>query len=332
MADARDPIESAADGSQDLYDITTWEERTSLDGAAVALYWLITRSLKWLLVLVALGFLVAIGGLAALSEPAIGLLTVLSVVPVFGLAVYVYYSDVTTSEPLSLLVTTFVLSVLFATFAALVNTTAEGLFDPFGFVGLVLFYFLIVGPGEEAVKLLAVRLHAYTDSRFDAVVDGAVYGAVAGLGFATIENSLYILSRLAETDQLAELSFGLGAVATGGDITAIRALAGPGHVIYSSIAGYYLGLAKFNPGNRGPIVVKGLLIAALIHATYNSTAGLGGALVGSVTGLPQLWSFFVFVIVFDGIFGLYLLRKIWRYRRAYDETNAGTDPVFERAR
>ena len=323
MSDQRDPVESAADGSRDLYDVATWEERTSVDGAAVALYWLLTRGAKWIMVLLALAILVWIGGLAAFTEPAVGMLTLLSVVPALALTLYVYRSDVTTREPLSLLVTTFILSILFATFAAIVNTAARDLFAPLGAVGLVLFYFLIVGPGEETVKLLAVRLYAYTDTRFDSVVDGTVYGAISGLGFATIENSLYIVMQLQETGELAELSLGVGAIAAGGDIAAIRALAGPGHVIYSAIAGYYLGLAKFNPENRGPIIVKGLLLAAAIHATYNSTVGIGSFAIASVTGLPSLASFFLFVIIFDGIFGLYLLRKIWHYRSVYHAVDAG---------
>lgn len=325
MDDPRDPVESAADGRLDLYDIANWEERTSIDGAAVALYWLLIRAAKWIVVAVAFGILAGIGGLAALSDPAVGLLTVLSVVPAAGLAGYVYYSDVTSGEPLSLLVTTFLLSILLATFAALVNSTAQRYFQPLGPLGLPLFYFLIVGPGEETVKLLAVRLYAYTDRRFNAVVDGAVYGAVAGLGFATIENAIYILQRLSDSGALAELSFGITAITTGGDITAIRALAGPGHVIYAATAGYYLGLAKFNPENRGPIVVKGLLIATFIHATYNTTVGPGSYLLSSLTGLPDLGGFLVYVLLFDGIFGFYLLRKIWRYRHAYNETNAAVD-------
>jgi len=149
-----------------------------------------------------------------------------------------------------------------------------------------------------------------------------VYGAIAGLGFATIENSIYILQRLSESGALAELSFGLTAITTGGDITALRALAGPGHVIYSATAGYYLGLAKFNPDNRGPIVVKGLLLATVIHATYNTTVGPGSYLVSSLTGLPDLGGFLVYVLLYDGVFGFFILRKLWRYRHAYNETGA----------
>jgi len=328
MPSRSDPVESRADDDRDLYDIATWEERTSLDGLSVALHWLITRSAKALVVFVALlGLLAILGsfGLGLVSDPAIAMLVGLSAIPAFGLAAYVYVSDVTTGEPLSLLVATFLLSILTATFAAVLNSYAQPFFDPFGFPGLVLFFFVIVGPIEESVKLLAVRLYAYTDDRFDAVIDGAVYGAIAGLGFVVIENLVYI----AQNVEMSELTLGIAVLGAGDGIAALRALAGPGHVIYSAFAGYYLGLAKFNPGNRGPIVVKGLVIAAVIHALYNSLVGPVTTVLSLATGLPQLASLFVFVILFQGAFGYVLLRKIRRYRDAYLETRDAVDPAVE---
>jgi RsiW-degrading membrane proteinase PrsW (M82 family) len=313
MAERRDPVERASDGSKDLYDISTWEERTSVDGLSVALYRLFAASARFIIVAVAFLLLVGIGGFAAVTNLEIGVLTVLSAIPALGLAAYVYYSDVTTNEPLSLLVGTFLLGVLTANFAAVLNGALQPFFQGLGFLGTVLFFYIVVGPVEEIVKLLAVRLYAYTDDRFDSVVDGAVYGAMAGLGFAFIENALYITREL----PTAELDLGLGLIGMGGGITAVRALAGPGHVIYSAIAGYYLGLAKYNRENRGPIVVKGLLIAAFVHATYNATVGIGSGLISTFTPLSGLWAFLAYVIVYDSVFGLYLIRKIRRYRQAY---------------
>jgi RsiW-degrading membrane proteinase PrsW (M82 family) len=165
------------------------------------------------------------------------------------------------------------------------------------------------------VKLLAVRLYAYRSPAFDAVIDGAVYGAVAGLGFATIENAVYI------SGQTQGIGDPLNLVATGGAITAVRALAGPGHVIYSAFAGYYLGLARFNPDRAGPIVVKGLLIAALIHALYNTLSSVAPQLIAGYFGIPWFLGFLGFVLVYDGLFGLILLRKIERYRRAYRDAH-----------
>ena len=328
MPSRSDPVESRADDDRDLYDIATWEERTSLDGLSVALYWLITRSAKALVVLVAfVALLLILGsfGLGLLFDPAVAMLVGLSAIPAFGLAAYVYVSDVTTGEPLSLLVATFLLSILTATFAAILNSVTQPYFEPLGFLGLVLFFFVIVGPVEETVKLLAVRLYAYTDDRFDAVIDGAVYGAIAGLGFVVIENLVYI----AQTVELEELTFGVSALTAGDGITAIRALAGPGHVIYSAFAGYYLGLAKFNPEHRGPIIVKGLVVAAAIHALYNTLVGPVVSVVSAVTGLPRVPSLLLFVLAFQGAFGYVLLRKIWRYRDAYRETRDAVAPTVE---
>ncbi|RAW44234.1 PrsW family intramembrane metalloprotease [Halorubrum sp. 48-1-W] len=316
MDSRSDPIQRADDEGRDLYDVATWEERTSLDGLSVALYWLLTRSAKALVVLLAGIILLAIFGsfgAGLLVDRTMAALLALSAIPAFGLAVYVYASDVTTGEPLSLLVATFLLSVLTATFAAVLNGFARPFFEPLGFLGLVLFFFVIVGPIEETVKLLAVRLYAYNDARFDAVIDGAVYGAIAGLGFAVIENLLYI----AQNVDIGELAFGLAALGAGDGIAALRALAGPGHVVYSAFAGYYLGLAKFNPENRGPIVIKGLVIAATIHALYNTLVGPATVVISSVSGLPQIPALFVFVVVFQGAFGYLLVRKLRRYRDVY---------------
>ncbi|ELZ41515.1 hypothetical protein C463_12577 [Halorubrum californiense DSM 19288] len=319
MPSDEDPIASRADDDRDLYDVATWEERTSLDGLSVALHWFITRSAKALVVLVAfVGLLAILGsfGLGLLFDPAIAILLGLSVIPALGLAAYVYVSDVTTAEPLSLLVATFLLSILTATFAAVLNSVLQPSFRPFGFLGLVVFFFVVVGPIEESVKLLAVRLYAYTDERFDAVIDGAVYGAIAGLGFVVIENFVYI----AQNVDMAELTVGIATLGAGDGIAALRALAGPGHVVYSAFAGYYLGLAKFNPENRGPIIVKGLVLAAAIHALYNTLVGPVTGVASALLGLPQVVALFGFVVVFQGAFGYVLLRKIRRYRDAYLDT------------
>ncbi|MFB6131097.1 MAG: PrsW family intramembrane metalloprotease, partial [Salinigranum sp.] len=310
MTARRDPVQEATDASVDLYDIATWEERTSLDGLAVALYRLLVGGTRLAVVLLALLILGTLGGLSALTNPQVGALTGLSAIPALGLAAYVWYSDVTTPEPLSLLVVTFLLGMLTANFAAVVNSVLGDQFRAAGPIGMVVFFYLVVGPVEETVKLLAVRLWAFESASFDAVVDGAVYGAMAGLGFATIENALYITRNLggAAGNSL------VGLIGAGAGITAIRALAGPGHVIYSAFAGYYLGLAKFNSDDAGPIAVKGLLIAAFIHGTYNTLVTYLPFGIGTVASELQ---FFGFILVFDGVIVYALYRKLRRYRSHY---------------
>jgi RsiW-degrading membrane proteinase PrsW (M82 family) len=320
MDKRRDPVEARDDGSLDLYDISTWDVRTRLDRLSLRIYNGLIAGGRALLLVAAVLILVtqfALGGLGTVTDPVIGAFVLLSVVPAALLAAYVWYADITTQEPLELIVATFVLGILFAGFAGLLNPLLGGVvatvgsgFGAFPSLGLVLLFYLVVGPVEETVKLLAVRLYSYRDERFDAVIDGAVYGAVAGLGFATIENAIYITGTI-------EQAGAADVVGTGSAIATVRALAGPGHVIYSAFAGYYLGLAKFNRDNAGPIVVKGLLIAAVIHATYNTAVSFVPEIVADAVGISPILAFFAFVVVYDSLFGYVLYRKLQRYRTAY---------------
>jgi len=318
MGSDRDPVEEASGRTVDLYGIATWEPRSWLDKLSTLLYRVLTLASRVVIVLAAVLGLVGIGGLSAIADPQTTALTLLSAIPALGLAFYVWYTDVT-SEPLSLLVGTFFLGVVTATFAAVANSTLQPYFQGLAFLGSVLFYFLVVGPVEETVKLLAVRLYAYPSDRFSTVLDGAVYGAMAGLGFAFIENALYIRRSI----PVAEVEFGLSLIGVGGGITAVRAVAGPGHVIYSAFAGYYLGLAKFNREHRGPLVIKGLLVAAFIHGLYNSTINLGTGLIHAWTGLPVMVAFLLYVVVFDSFWGYLLFEKIRAYRQAYADAHSG---------
>ncbi|MDZ7701584.1 MAG: PrsW family glutamic-type intramembrane protease [Halobacteriales archaeon] len=324
MADGRDPVEAASDDGRDLYDIATWEPRTWVDRQSVRVYRLLvttTRSVVVLLALVILLSQFALMGAAAASNPAIAVFIALSVVPAAVIAAYVRRSDVTGREPLGLLVGTFLLGILFASFAAVLNAAAEPAFRGFGLVGMALFFFLVVGPVEETVKWLAIRLHAYRSDSFRAVVDGAVYGAAAGLGFATIENALFISQQFLQAAQSAGTTAALFDAAL--PTAAVRTFAGPGHVIYSAFAGYYLGLAKYNRENAGPIVVKGILVAAFIHGLYNiSVTVLPGLVAGSGLGIGPGVAFLGFVVVYDGLFLWILLRKLRRYGDAFHATGA----------
>ncbi|NLV11456.1 PrsW family intramembrane metalloprotease [Halomicrobium mukohataei] len=319
----RDPVQDGLPG-EDLYDVAEWDARSLLDRFSVALYGLLHTSRRWALLVVALFlFVVQLGfaGLLVVREPNLGVLALLSAVPAVALVAYVWYGDPTRREPIDTLAITFVLAVVFAAIAALVNTLLSGVFELIPVVGTALFFFLVVGPIEETVKWLAIRTYAYETESFDAVVDGAVYGAVAGLGFATIENALYIAQGYLQAASLGEMAQLQQAIGT----SLSRSLVGPGHVLYSAFAGYYLGLAKFNPDDRGPIVVKGIVVAALIHGAYNTLVSV----LPSVLRVWNVLTLLAFVAIFDGIVGYALYRKLSRYRSYYARANEATDAATE---
>jgi RsiW-degrading membrane proteinase PrsW (M82 family) len=164
---------------------------------------------------------------------------------------YFYRSDVH-PEPRGVLVKTFLLGVLIFVPVVMVGfpllllkpALSHPLLD-----GLYLGFLCIAIP-EEAFKFLVVTRYSARHPAFDEPMDGIVYGATASLGFATLENVLY--------------------VAGGGwGVALLRAVTAlPMHASLGAILGYYVGQAKF-AGARRAWAWKGLLAAVVIHGLYD---------------------------------------------------------------
>jgi RsiW-degrading membrane proteinase PrsW (M82 family) len=112
--------------------------------------------------------------------------------------------------------------------------------------------FLGAAAPEELFKLVVLLAFCVRHPAFDEPMDGIVYGAVASLGFATLENVLYV---------------GKGGLGVG----VLRALtAVPGHAFYGAMLGYYVGQAKFFPAHKGRLILTGFLLATLAHGVYDT--------------------------------------------------------------
>ncbi|MCI0437868.1 MAG: PrsW family glutamic-type intramembrane protease [Chloroflexi bacterium] len=162
--------------------------------------------------------------------------------------------DVYSPEPKRLLALTFFLGMVATIPAGIIN----GLFvddsileEETSLASVAISMLFVVGPIEEFVKFLAVRLVAYRTRYFDEPTDGLVYAAAAGLGFASLENLGYVL-------------------AFGPAVMLLRApLSTLAHVVFSSIWGYQLGLRKHSSPTSWAMVAIGVGMAALVHALFN---------------------------------------------------------------
>jgi len=154
----------------------------------------------------------------------------------------------------------------------------EGLLG--GAAGGILAAVLVAPVCEEVAKYLVVKKTVYRSRVFDEPVDGIIYAAAAGLGFASIENIVYVFSALDES-----LLFALQTGLFRGLISV------PGHVLFSVMWGSALGMARFMPEQEGSALVrKGLVLAIVAHATFNFLllSAVGFALVVLIL-VPALW-------------------------------------------
>jgi protease PrsW len=180
----------------------------------------------------------------------------MAIAPALVLVVYYYRKDKMRPEPKGLIIKIFLLGLVSTIPVAIMERLGVRLGSAVGLHGLgMAFYisFVLAGFIEEYAKLQIVRRFAFNHSAFDEITDGIVYTVVASLGFACLENILY--------------------VSGGGMTTALaRAFtAVPMHAFMSGIMGYYIGKARFAASEveERRLMRKGLIIAVLLHGTYD---------------------------------------------------------------
>jgi len=190
-------------------------------------------------------------------------LIVIAIAPVVFLAWFVYTRDRYEPEPRRLIIKTFVIGAVLVVPVMFAELLGSLILPPSADALVLFFHFLlVVALLEESSKYVAVRVSVYGSREFNEPMDGLVYGAVAGLGFAAPENLLYVLSR---------------GVALG----IIRAvLSVPGHALWGAIIGYYLTFQKFKI-DRGA-GLRGLSLAVILHTVFDYGLVAAEPLIGIV--------------------------------------------------
>lgn len=226
------------------------------------------------------------------------LLLAASIIPPLFLLWKVYERDTIEKEPPKLLAAIFVLGMI-STFPAgilemlgsiILNAVLpeQLLSSPLGErIYNLLFYFIIVGGAEELVKFCAMRIPSWRNPAFNYVFDGVVYGATAALGFAALENILYVMDT--------------GLVTAG--VRAWTAI--PLHCITGIFMGHFYGIAKAaerwgDIKRRNRLLRRSILFPLLIHGAYDFIATSKSQILTLV--------FFVYIILVD-FFAIQALNK-----------------------
>ena len=121
-------------------------------------------------------------------------------------------------------------------------------------------WFLVIAFTEEIFKYLVVKLAVFRSRELDEPVDIMIYMIVAALGFAAVENILYLLvpsntvSFLQTTIAISFVRF-IGATFL--------------HTLCSALIGYFLAKSCSRRKNRLRVALLGIALATLLHGLYN---------------------------------------------------------------
>ncbi|WP_078432758.1 glutamic-type intramembrane protease PrsW [Metabacillus halosaccharovorans] len=172
------------------------------------------------------------------------------IAPGLALLSYFYLKDQYESEPISLVLRSFIFGALLVFPIMFIQYVldVEAVFS-----SQFLYTFVAVGFLEEFFKWFILFFTIYQHIHFNEHYDGIVYGVSVSLGFATLENILYLFANGVEH-------------AFGRAILPVSS-----HALFGVIMGYYLGKGKFtSKENRFKWIILSCSIPILLHSIYDS--------------------------------------------------------------
>ncbi len=224
-----------------------------------------------------------------------------ALLPAIVLCVYIYRKDRVEKEPLGLLLKLFALGALSCYPAAYIEGVLIGGIDGvFADVSFYLYnlvkYFVGVALVEEGSKWVILHLFTRKNEAFNSLFDGLIYAIFVSLGFAALENVLYVL----------EYGFGNAVM---------RAiLSVPGHMFFAVLMGYYYSIRHITQKANAlelqlkqagvvdvrvkPISTKkqlfySILMPTLAHGIYNYCCTIGTALA-----TVAFYAFVIFMYIY----------------------------------
>ena len=174
----------------------------------------------------------------------------LAISPPLLIAYIIYKQDKYDKEPSGLIIKSF----LFGCLSVIPILLLEIIFNEKYFLNIFFYMLLGVALIEEGMKFFFLKKYLYNHKEFNEPLDGIVYAVMISLGFATVENLLYVFVYAPGQETYVAVLRMFSAI--------------PLHASCGVVMGYFVGKAKFNKNSTNYLII-GLLSAIIIHGFYN---------------------------------------------------------------
>jgi len=176
----------------------------------------------------------------------------IALAPVIVIVVYIYYRDKYEKEPKKLLFKAFFFGMIITIPLIFLEQFLTNTFNSASKITTVFYNaFFVAALMEEVFKYFVFYILIWKNKNFNEFFDGIIYAVYISLGFATVENIMYVYSY-------------------GGGTGVLRAFtAVPGHAIFGILMGYYFGLAKFSTTATKKFLIIAIVIPVIIHGIYD---------------------------------------------------------------
>ena len=176
-------------------------------------------------------------------------LIVSAITPPLLIVLIIYRNDLYEKEPHKLLITTFFLGCFLILPMILLELITEKIFK-----NIFIFSMIGVALVEEGVKYIALLKFNFPKKDFNEPYDGIIYSLVLTMGFALVENIMYVV----------------GSGSEGASVSVLRMLTAiPMHATCGIVMGYFLGMAKMKGKNKSKNLILSMIFPVIIHGLYN---------------------------------------------------------------
>ena len=176
-------------------------------------------------------------------------LIVSAITPPLLIVLFIYRNDLYEKEPHKLLITTFFLGCFLVIPMILLELITEKIFK-----NIFIFSMIGIALVEEGVKYIALLKFNFPKKDFNEPYDGIIYSLVLTMGFALVENIMYVV----------------GSGSEGASVSVLRMLTAiPMHATCGIVMGYFLGMAKMKEKNKTKNLILSMIFPVIIHGLYN---------------------------------------------------------------
>lgn len=183
-------------------------------------------------------------------------LIITAITPGIALGLALYFVDRHDREPLKMLMKVFFMGIFIVLPTILIENVLSSVNIFNGLAGVFYRAFIVAGLTEEFMKRKVVLKTVYFNPVFNEKLDGIIYCAFAALGFATIENIMYVVFRFSDVEFI-------------GIYRAVVSV--PAHMLFAVTMGYYLSLAKFadTPKLSKYYYKRSLVVPMILHGIFD---------------------------------------------------------------
>lgn len=175
-------------------------------------------------------------------------LIISATIPPLLILLFIYRNDLYEPEPHKLLLKTFFIGFIITIPMVIIELITVDIFK-----NILMYSIFGIALVEEGIKYLTLIYYNYPKKDFNEPYDGIIYSVVLTMGFALVENIIYVVG-----------------YDSGGDVALLRMISSiPLHATCGIVMGYFLGKSKIENKNKKQNMSLAIIIPIIIHGFYN---------------------------------------------------------------